>query len=95
MMNDLKTKEELLAAFGQKTDIYNNLTDLQDSFEVSSCPNSLTMSLPHSFHLLMPAIQSYSYALQEITMDQADKENIDDAMGGALGQIGSAVSAYA
>ncbi|KAM0799965.1 hypothetical protein BDR22DRAFT_822030 [Usnea florida] len=38
---------------------------------------------------------NYSLALQTITVDQADKENIDDATGSALGQIGSAVSAYA
>ena len=35
-MNDLKTKEELLETFGQKTDIYNNLTYLQDTYEVST-----------------------------------------------------------
>ena len=40
-------------------------------------------------------MQNYSLALQDITMDQADKENIDDATGGTLGEIGSAVSAYA
>ena len=35
MMDDLKSKEEMLAMFGQKEDIYNNLTYLQDTYEVS------------------------------------------------------------
>ncbi|KAF6221866.1 hypothetical protein HO133_001834 [Letharia lupina] len=71
LMNDLISKEEMLAMFDQKTMVYGNLTFLEDNYN------------------------NYSLALQNITMDQADKESVDDATGGALGQIGSAVSAYA
>lgn len=51
--------------------------------------------LATSPHVLIQTVQAYALTLQNITMDQADKEDVDDTMGGALGQIGSAVSAYA
>ena len=58
------------------------------------CKSSCLRSPAISFHVLTRSIQSYSLALENLTMDQADKESVDDTTGGALGQIGSAVRAY-
>lgn len=45
--------------------------------------------------LLQDSYDAYSSALQSITTTESYIESIDESTGGALGQIGSAVSAYA
>ncbi|CAF9915745.1 MAG: hypothetical protein ALECFALPRED_010317 [Alectoria fallacina] len=45
--------------------------------------------------LLEDSYNTYSSALQGIITDESYVESIDESTGGALGQIGSAVSAYA
>lgn len=44
VMNDLISKEEMLATFGQKADIYGNLTLLQETYEVGLL-TSVTLQL--------------------------------------------------